>query len=156
MPVSPVSEPSDARRRNMAAIRGKNTKPELLVRHELHSRGYRYRLHVKSLPGTPDIVLPRFNAVVLVNGCFWHGHNCDLFKWPKTREEFWHEKISGTQTRDIENWKRLTAEGWRVAVLWQCSLGSKTRLQETISDLEIWLSATSHEPFETGSCSRPR
>ena len=106
----------------MAGIRGKNTKPEIIVRKMLHAMGYRFRLHRKDLPGKPDIVLPKYRAAIFVNGCFWHGHDCHLFKWPKTREAFWREKIVGNVARDQKKTQRLLDNGWRVAVIWECSL----------------------------------
>jgi DNA mismatch endonuclease, patch repair protein len=93
--------PKAKRSEMMAGIRGKNTRPEMLVRRALHAHGYRFRLHRKDLPGKPDIVLPKYRAVIFVHGCFWHGHDCHLFKWPKTREDFWIQKIKNNQERDI-------------------------------------------------------
>ncbi|MGA1806228.1 DNA mismatch endonuclease Vsr [Sphingobium sp. WW5] len=117
------------RSRNMAAIKGSHTKPELQIRKALHAAGLRYRLHVKDLPGKPDLVFPRFRAVIFVNGCFWHQHDCHLFKWPATREEFWHTKIA----RNVENdeWAiaSLKAAGWRVAIIWECALKGKARIE---------------------------
>jgi DNA mismatch endonuclease (patch repair protein) len=110
------------RSRMMAGIRGKNTKPEMLVRRLLHQSGFRYRLHVKDLPGTPDIVLPRYNAVIFVNGCFWHGHNCRLFKWPQTRQEFWHDKITRNHENDQKSREALLTDGWRTGVIWECMI----------------------------------
>ncbi|WP_257254063.1 very short patch repair endonuclease, partial [Endozoicomonas sp. SESOKO3] len=111
------------RSKNMRAIRNRNTKPEILVRKLLHSRGFRFRLNVKTLPAKPDIVFPKYRAVILVNGCFWHGHDCPVFRWPKTRTEFWKEKITGNQQRDKRNLMNLQAAGWRVLTLWECALG---------------------------------
>ncbi len=125
----------------MAAIRGTNTKPELLIRQGLHARGFRYRLHDRKLPGRPDLVLPKYQAVIFVNGCFWHWHNCPLFKWPKTREDFWRDKIGGNVERDQKNMAALKAAGWRVGVVWECALKGKRRLQPaTVLDLlNQWL-----------------
>lgn len=123
----------EQRRRNMSAIRHQNTKPELLIRSELHKRGFRFRIHRKDLPGNPDIVLPKYNAAIFVNGCFWHGHECHLFHWPKTREQFWKEKISGNMLRDSKNSGALLAEGYRVLTIWECSLKGKQKL--SLSDL---------------------
>ena len=125
----------------MAAIRGTNTKPELFIRHGLHARGFRFRLHDRKLPGRPDLVLPRYRAVIFVNGCFWHGHDCPLFRWPKTREEFWRNKISGNVERDQRNLATLKAAGWRIGIVWECALKGKHRLQ-TADVLDIlckWL-----------------
>ena len=105
---------------NMSRIRGTNTKPELQLRSLLHRAGYRFRLHDKRLPGRPDIVLPKYGVVIFVNGCFWHRHRCDLFKWPKTREQFWRDKLNGNAERDRRNWKSLEKLGWRVFVFWEC------------------------------------
>ena len=121
---------AETRSRMMSAIRSKNTKPELLVRKLLHSKGYRYRLHVKTLPGNPDIVLKRWNAIILVHGCFWHGHeDCNLSHTPKTRTDFWLSKISANKLRDTKNVKRLIGSGWRVIEVWECAIKGKTRLE---------------------------
>ena len=118
------------RSRMMSSIRSKNTKPELVIRKILHSNGYRYRLHVKSLPGSPDIVLKRWNAVIFVQGCFWHGHEeCNLSHTPKTRTDFWLDKISANKLRDTKNVGRLIAIGWRVIEVWECALKGRTRLE---------------------------
>lgn len=106
----------------MSGIRGKDTKPEITVRQGLHARGYRFRLHRKDLPGKPDIVLPKYRAAIFVNGCFWHGHDCHLFKWPKTREDFWREKICRNVQRDARKTQELHERGWRIAEVWECSL----------------------------------
>ena len=110
------------RSRMMAGIKGKNTKPEKLVRSLLHRQGFRFRLNVRDLPGKPDIVLPRYRAVIFVNGCFWHGHDCVRFKWPKTRTEFWRKKIEDNRANDQKVTQTLLAEGWRVGVVWECSI----------------------------------
>lgn len=129
------------RSRMMSNIRGKNTKPELLIRRALHGAGFRYRLHDRRLPGKPDLVLPKYNAVVLVNGCFWHGHDCHLFRWPSSRQDWWHTKIGRTVETDRRNTEALTQQGWRIAVIWECALKGRTRLSfdETISTLTDWL-----------------
>ncbi|CAG0903564.1 unnamed protein product [Cyprideis torosa] len=114
------------RSKNMAAIRGKDTKPELVIRKGLHKAGFRYRLHDKKLPGKPDLVFPRYQAVLFINGCFWHLHDCHLFKWPKTRSEFWSDKIKKNVARDQVNIAQLKASGWRVGIIWECSLKGKT------------------------------
>lgn len=112
----------------MSGIRGKNTTPELIIRKGLHAMGFRFRLHAANLPGKPDLVLPRYNAVILVNGCFWHGHDCHLFKWPSTRTEFWKTKITRNKQKDSESLNALRQLGWRVLVVWECSLKGKTRM----------------------------
>lgn len=111
----------------MSGIRGTDTKPEMLVRKGLHRRGFRYRLHVNGLPGKPDLVFRSKNAAVFVNGCFWHGHDCALFKWPASRVDFWEQKISGNQTRDARNAEQLLASGWRVLIIWECAFKGKGR-----------------------------
>ena len=116
------------RSRMMAAIRGKNTKPELIVRSALHRRGFRYRLHSRDLPGRPDVVLPKWNAVIFVHGCFWHGHDCHLYRLPATRTEFWQAKITRNRAVDARAIKALRKEGWRVALVWECALKGKLRL----------------------------
>ncbi len=129
------------RSRNMAAIKGRNTKPELKIRQALHKAGFRYRLHAKDLPGKPDMVFPRYNAVLFINGCFWHRHNCDLFKWPKTRKEFWEKKINGNVANDRKKLTSLKENGWRVGIIWECTLKGKTRIPEdaAIQKLAEWL-----------------
>lgn len=107
----------------MSKIRGKDTKPELLVRKYLHSKGLRFRLHDSKLPGKPDIVLSKYNTVVLVQGCFWHGHKgCKYFTIPKTKTEWWLAKINRTVERDKENKKKLELFGWKVLTVWGCEL----------------------------------
>lgn len=111
------------RSHNMSRIRGKDTKPELLVRQYLHAHGLRYRLHGKDLPGTPDLVLPRYRTVIFVHGCFWHGHEgCRYFVVPKTRTEFWLTKIGRNVANDFRQQAELAARGWRVLTVWECEL----------------------------------
>jgi DNA mismatch endonuclease (patch repair protein) len=98
------------------------------LRHGLHARGLRYRLHRKDLPGRPDLVFPRYRAAILVHGCLWHGHDCPLFKWPATRREFWQAKIEGNRARDARDLAGLAAAGWRVLVVWECALKGPARL----------------------------
>ena len=112
----------------MAGIRGKDTKPELIIRRGLHALGFRYRLHDRRLAGQPDMVLPRYRAAIFVHGCFWHGHDCLLFRWPKTRETFWQEKIGGNRRRDAEAEARLDHAGWRVLKIWECSIKGVGRI----------------------------
>lgn len=125
----------------MSGIRGKDTKPELLIRKGLFARGFRYRVHDKRLPGKPDLVLPKHNAVIFVHGCFWHGHGCELFKWPKSRKAFWREKIRGNIVRDEKNTSALVSEGWRVLQIWECSFKGPKRMdiKIIISRTEKWL-----------------
>lgn len=124
----------EQRSRNMAAIKGRDTKPEMRVRSLLHSLGYRYRLHRKDLPGKPDIVLPKYRTVIFVHGCFWHSHDC---RWgtvtPKTRPAFWEEKRRGTTERDVRNVLALEAAGWRVLAIWECQLRSERELRELLT-----------------------
>lgn len=129
------------RSRMMAGIRGINTRPEVLIRHGLHRYGFRYRLHSSSLPGKPDIVLPCHHAVVLVNGCFWHGHDCHLFRWPGSRKDFWKTKITRNRCRDDEVRHQLIAAGWRVLVIWECALKGKQRrpLEEVLKKARKWI-----------------
>ena len=125
----------------MAGIRGSDTRPELLLRTGLHRLGFRYRLHVRSLPGKPDIVLPKHNAVLFANGCFWHGHGCHLFKWPQTRADFWRAKIAANQRRDAIARRELNNAGWRVGVVWECALKGKARLpaDKILETCAAWL-----------------
>lgn len=115
----------ETRSRMMSGIRGRDTKPELAVRRYLHSRGLRYRLHVRELPGRPDIVLPRHRTVVFVHGCFWHRHEgCRFAYTPKSRQEFWLPKLEGNAARDARDQQQLRDLGWRVEVVWECELRS--------------------------------
>jgi DNA mismatch endonuclease (patch repair protein) len=112
----------------MSSIRGKDTKPELMVRRYLFSRGFRYTLHDKSLAGRPDICLKKYNRLIFVNGCFWHGHaNCKIFSMPKTNKKFWHNKIGTNINRDKRNLKELKRLGWEVIVVWECELKNEAR-----------------------------
>lgn len=131
----------EKRSRMMSGIRGKNTKPEILVRKGLHSRGYRYSLHRKDLPGKPDIVLPKYGAVILVQGCFWHGHDCHLFKWPQSRQDFWKEKISGNRNRDTIIREELSQRGWRVLEIYECALKGKSKMspEKLLDQTCFWL-----------------
>jgi len=116
------------RSRMMSGIKGKDTKPEIFIRKALHRMGYRYRLHDKRLPGKPDLVFPSKKAVIFIHGCFWHKHDCHLFKWPSTRKEFWREKILGNCQRDEKTKACLSALDWRILTIWECSIKGKTRL----------------------------
>jgi DNA mismatch endonuclease (patch repair protein) len=118
---------------NMSRIKGKNTKPEMKVRRFLFSKGFRFRLHSLNLPGKPDLVLPRYKSVIFVNGCFWHGHtNCKFSIIPKTRTEWWIDKINRTKVRDLKTYKALGETGWKVFVVWACEL-----LQDDIKLYEL-------------------
>lgn len=129
------------RSRMMAGIKGKNTKPELLLRKGLHARGFRFRLHANALAGKPDIVLPRYGAVIFAHGCFWHGHDCHLFKWPKTREDFWRAKIARNQELDAKAEATLAKTGWRYALIWECALKGRTRLpiEDVLASCADWI-----------------
>lgn len=117
----------EQRRLNMSRIRGRDTKPEMLIRTGLHARGLRYRLQDRSLPGRPDLVFATPRAVILVHGCFWHGHDCPRFRLPATRPEFWAEKIHANKKRDQRSHEALRAMGWRVLTVWECSLDGPAR-----------------------------
>lgn len=121
---------------NMSQIKGKNTKPEILVRKYLFSNGFRYRLNVKTLPGTPDIVLKKYKTAIFVNGCFWHGHEgCKYFVWPKNNSEFWKKKITDNITRDQRNLQLLQDAGWQILIIWECEL-KKDSISDTLNTLK--------------------
>ena len=125
----------------MASIRGTDTALELAVRKALYARGFRYRVHVKGLPGRPDIVFRRFNAVIFVNGCFWHGHDCSLFRRPKSRPVFWEEKLRRNRERDTRVREALYAAGWRYLTVWECSVRGPERreFEEVVEYIVSWL-----------------
>lgn len=120
--------PSEQRSARMAAVRQRDTKPERMVRSLLHRAGFRFRLTDRRLPGSPDIVLPRWRVAVFVNGCFWHGHDCHLYRLPATRTEFWRAKAIANVERDERVVRELHSGGWRTITVWQCALKGKTRL----------------------------
>lgn len=125
---------------NMARVTGKNTKPEIFVRSALHKTGYRFRLHVRKLPGAPDIVLTRHKAVIFVHGCFWHGHDgCKGGSIPKTRTGFWQNKICENRSRDRRQLAELQENGWRTGVVWECALRNNTKIKCTLSRLGEWI-----------------
>ena len=137
----------EQRSRNMAAIKGKDTKPEMIVRKYLFSRGLRFRVQVRKLPGNPDIVLPKYKTVIFVNGCFWHGHEgCKYFRLPKSNVDFWREKIERNIERDRESMQALFDLGWKVVRVWECELRNKANREETLN--KIYTSITSPD----GSC----
>ena len=124
----------------MAAIKGKDTKPEMIVRKYLFSRGLRFRVQVRKLPGTPDIVLPKYKTAIFINGCFWHGHEgCKYFRLPKSNVDFWREKIERNIERDRESMQALFDLGWKVIRVWECELRNKANREETLNG-------------ETGAC----
>jgi DNA mismatch endonuclease (patch repair protein) len=134
---------SEQRSANMRAIRHKDTNPEVKIRRLLFAQGFRFRIHVKSLPGSPDIVLPKYRVAIFVQGCFWHGHGCHLFKVPATRTEFWMGKIQSNCDRDRQNEEKLLATGWRIITVWECALKGRLKrpLNEIASMLSIWIIA---------------
>jgi len=137
-----MSEVSSQRSYNMSRIRSKKTTPERIVRNELWRRGYRYRLNDKRLPGTPDLVLPKYRTVIFINGCFWHGHRgCPKYVAPKTNAQFWKEKIARNIARDELNAQRLDTLAWTVITVWECELSKKDDLSATISRIEADLQA---------------
>ena len=121
------------RRACMSSIRSRDTKPEILVRKALFAEGFRYRLNARQLPGRPDLVFPKYGAVIFVHGCFWHGHGCHLFKWPRTNRSFWRTKIEGNIARDVRVRDALRACGWRTLTVWECALRGRHR--RTVDDL---------------------
>ena len=148
----------EQRHKNMAAIRGKNTKPEMIVRRGLWSRGFRYRLNHRGLPGHPDIVLRKYRTCIFVNGCFWHGHD-GCWKIPKSNREFWVAKIRRNKERDKEEQRKLAAMGWHCITVWECELKPSKR-EETLDSIaftlnHIWLQDHSipkpYEPTEEES-----
>lgn len=128
----------EQRHANMAAIHGKDTKPELIVRRFLWSRGFRYRLNHKRLPGKPDIVLLKYRTCIFVNGCFWHHHDCKMFKMPSTNQDYWVPKILRNEERDIEVQQKLAAMGWHCVTVWECELKPAKR-EKTLESLEYTL-----------------
>ena len=126
----------EQRNKIMAAVRSKDTQPEILVRKYLWAHGIRYRLHMKSLPGTPDIVIPKLKIVIFVNGCFWHGHEgCSLGRLPKSRVEYWKEKIMKNKIRDRKTFGDLEKNGWRIIIVWHCQLRTKKAAINTLPRL---------------------
>ena len=131
---------SEERSRLMARVKRKDTSIEKKVRSYLHGKGYRFRKHVAGLPGTPDVVLPRFKAAIFVHGCFWHGHEgCRKSRLPTTRREFWEEKRRANLERDTRKVNELIERGWRVAIAWQCALETKISFSNSINQLEDWI-----------------
>ncbi|CAA6800907.1 MAG: Very-short-patch mismatch repair endonuclease (G-T specific) [uncultured Thiotrichaceae bacterium] len=125
----------------MSGIKSKDTKPEILIRKALFARGFRYRIHDKKLPGKPDLVLAKYRVVIFVHGCFWHGHDCHLFKVPQTRTEFWLKKINSNKVRDQDVIQQLLACGWRVLVVWECSIRGKysMNIHQLVDRIEEWM-----------------
>jgi DNA mismatch endonuclease, patch repair protein len=126
--------PSAVRSANMAKVKGKNTSPEMLVRKTVHAMGYRYRLHARELPGTPDLVFPWRRKIIFVHGCFWHRHlYCKRASMPSTRKDYWQTKLSKNVARDAEVIAKLEASGWDVLVLWECALRDRLKLESRLS-----------------------
>lgn len=141
----------------MSGIRGRDTKPELTLRRALHVMGFRYRLHVKAMPGTPDMVFPKHRAAVFVHGCFWHGHDCELHRLPGTRTDFWREKIAGNRTRDDKASASLENAGWRILTVWECAMRGKGRraVAEVAEEVGRWLHSDAANGELRGSLSCP-
>jgi DNA mismatch endonuclease, patch repair protein len=137
---------TETRRQIMRSVRNKNTKPERIVRSALHRAGFRFRLHRADLPGTPDIVLPKYRSVIFVHGCLWHGHACPRGKLPVQNHDFWAAKVSRNRARDAAAREALKALGWRVIVVWQCQVSSALRLEQTTRELITLITA----PARTG------
>jgi len=121
----------------MRAIKSSNTKPEIFIRSLIHRKGFRFRKHVKFLPGTPDIYLKKYNLVIQVNSCFYHGHDCYMFKWPKSNVEFWREKILSNQKRDRENLRKYKAMNLRTIIVWTCAISGKKKIQSENLSFEL-------------------
>ena len=153
--MSDIVEPA-VRSRMMSRIRSKDTAPEMAIRKRLHAAGFRYRLHRRDLPGTPDVVLPGRRAVIFVHGCFWHGHECSMFRWPSTRVEFWTGKICGNRDRDADVRSRLLSAGWRRLVIWECALRGRDRLDfdGLIERVISWIESDHSECELSGSSVR--
>ncbi|MBX7532631.1 DNA mismatch endonuclease Vsr [Qipengyuania sp. 1XM1-15A] len=135
---------SKTRSRMMAGIGGKDTKPEMLVRRALHRRGFRFRLHAKDLPGRPDLVFPKYRAVVFVHGCFWHRHEgCRFATVPSTRADFWKKKFEANVARDQKVIAGIRAKGWRTAVVWECTTKGRGRSELVVDALAEWLTGES-------------
>lgn len=132
---------ASVRSRMMSGIRSKDTKPEMILRKGLHGLGFRFRLHDRTLPGHPDLVFSRYRAVIFAHGCFWHGHDCHLFKWPSTRPDFWREKINRNRTVDERSQRALDEAGWRYAIVWECALKGRGRLsvENVLEQCASWL-----------------
>lgn len=131
----------------MSGIRGKDTKPEMVLRRGLHALGFRFRLHDRKLPGTPDLVFPKYHAVILVHGCFWHGHDCHLFRLPGSRTEFWRTKIDRNRAVDVRTELALRDAGWRVGTVWECAMRGKGRLsmENILEACSAWLKSDASE-----------
>lgn len=133
----------------MAGIQSKNTKPETIIRKGLHAKGFRYSLHPKSLPGKPDIVMPKWRVVIFIHGCFWHRHGCYLSKMPKSNTAFWDTKLAANRCRDESVKQKLSEAGWRTATVWECATRGKTatkNLPHMLDRLAIWIRSPAESP----------
>ena len=134
------------RSRMMSGIRAKNTRPELFLRKGLHAFGFRFRLHVKDIPGKPDIVLPKYRALIVIHGCFWHGHDCRYFKTPQTNRDFWISKIASNALRDKRNMELQLGLGWRVLVVWECAVRASMKENSVVNCVSLaaqWITGSS-------------
>lgn len=148
----------ETRSRMMSGIRAKNTRPELFIRKGLHALGFRYRLHAKDIPGKPDVVFPRYGALVVVHGCYWHGHGCRYFKWPKSNGAFWKEKILSNRKRDRLNLKLQDQLGWRTIIIWECAI-RKNLLDQNFDVVDLvarWLTKDTRSAYLDESGVHPK
>ena len=138
---------------NMSRIRGRDTRPEMLIRRGLHARGFRFRLHARDLPGRPDLVFPSRRAVILIHGCFWHGHNCPMFRLPATRAEFWSAKIEANRARDAFAARALALAKWRQLTIWECAVRGPARreVSETLDACQQFLAGSASSGEITGA-----
>lgn len=130
----------------MSGIRGKDTQPEIYIRKGLHARGFRFRIHAKEIPGRPDIVLPKYRALISIRGCFWHGHDCRYFKVPTTRTEFWMAKIEANRSRDRRDLVRQHEQGWRTLIIWECAVRASRKAGPSLDVVALtsdWLKSDS-------------
>lgn len=132
---------SVTRSRMMSGIKSRNTRPEMLIRRGLYHKGYRFRLHDARLPGKPDMVFRSRRSIIMVHGCFWHWHDCHLFKWPSSRKDFWHSKITRNQQKDKETEEALLREGWRILTVWECAVKGRTKQtpEQVVDQCAQWL-----------------
>lgn len=140
----------ETRSQMMSGIRGKDTKPELIIRKALHAQGLRFRLHSKGLPGKPDLVFRKYGAVIFINGCFWHAHTCHLVKKPATNADFWRRKIAETKARDHRSTQLLLEQGWRVLIVWECALrgvAQREKMPQVVGQIVRWLKCPGRERF---------
>lgn len=132
----------ETRSRMMSSVRAKNTKPEIEIRHRLFSLGLRYRLHTKNLPGTPDVVFPKYGSVVFINGCFWHHHGCRYSALPATRRVWWKKKLLNNAKRDLKVISELRVLGWRIAIIWECAFrGQESKRSKALDSIALRVEA---------------